>query len=118
MANHIWRRDVLKAGIGVTTAAAGVMIMGKPNKIFAAPPAQRDWRFCRKYQTMYFDGYPGKGQCPAGGAHEAISARSSAKNRAGCSLGVSAYILVCLRGLIIAQQHTIKRNDALVFIFI
>lgn len=26
--------------------------------------------------------------------------------------------LVCLRGLIIAQQHTIKRNDALVFIFI
>lgn len=42
MANHIWRRDVLKAGIGVTTAAVGATIMGEPNKIFAAPPTQRD----------------------------------------------------------------------------
>lgn len=71
MANHIWRRDVLKVGIGVTTAAAGATMLGKANSIFAAPPAQRDWRFCRKCQTMYFDGYPNKGRCAAGGAHEA-----------------------------------------------
>ncbi len=121
MANHIWRRDVLKAGIGVTTAAVGATIMGEPNKIFAAPPTQRDGVSAASVErsiSMYFDGYPGKGRCAAGGAHEAISARSSTKNRAGCSLGIGEYVLVCLSGLIIAQHHTIKRNDALVFIFI
>jgi hypothetical protein len=71
MANHIWRRDVLKAGFGVTTAAAGATMLGKPNSVFSAPPAQRDWRFCRKCQTMYFDGFPNKGRCAAGGSHEA-----------------------------------------------
>jgi len=34
-------------------------------------PVQEGWRFCRKCQAMFFDGYPGKGVCPAGGAHAA-----------------------------------------------
>jgi TIR domain len=34
-------------------------------------PAQPDWRFCEKCQSMFFDGYPTKGVCPAGGAHSA-----------------------------------------------
>ena len=37
------------------------------------PPdsVQADWRFCQKCQSMFFDGYPTKGICPAGGAHNA-----------------------------------------------
>ena len=33
--------------------------------------AQSDWRFCRKCHSMFFDGFPGKGLCGAGGGHEA-----------------------------------------------
>lgn len=32
---------------------------------------QAAWRFCAKCHTMFFDGYPTKGQCPAGGGHAA-----------------------------------------------
>jgi hypothetical protein len=32
---------------------------------------QYDWRFCQKCHTMFFDGYPNKGVCPAGGGHAA-----------------------------------------------
>jgi hypothetical protein len=32
---------------------------------------QYDWRFCGKCSAMFFDGYPNKGTCPAGGAHSA-----------------------------------------------
>jgi len=31
---------------------------------------QADWRNCWKCQVMFFDGYPKKGVCPAGGTHE------------------------------------------------
>ena len=34
-------------------------------------PGQPDWRFCGKCFGMFFNGYPTKGQCPAGSAHEA-----------------------------------------------
>ena len=32
---------------------------------------QVDWRYCAKCQGLFFDGYPAKGLCPAGAAHEA-----------------------------------------------
>ena len=32
-------------------------------------PAQPDWRFCDKCQSMFFDGYQTKGVCAAGGGH-------------------------------------------------
>jgi hypothetical protein len=35
------------------------------------PPAQPDWRFCQKCQSLFYDGYPNKGVCPAGGTHSA-----------------------------------------------
>jgi hypothetical protein len=35
-------------------------------------PEQRDWRFCAKCEAMFFDGFPGKGICPAGDGHEAL----------------------------------------------
>jgi hypothetical protein len=34
-------------------------------------PDQRDWRFCHKCNLLFFDGFPEKGSCPAGGSHEA-----------------------------------------------
>jgi hypothetical protein len=33
------------------------------------PPFQLDWRFCNKCQSLFFDGYPQKGNCSAGGTH-------------------------------------------------
>ncbi|QLL09665.1 hypothetical protein [Mycobacterium vicinigordonae] len=32
---------------------------------------QRGWRYCGKCHAMFFDGYPYKGHCPAGGGHGA-----------------------------------------------
>ncbi|HEX3102394.1 MAG TPA: hypothetical protein VHQ01_11405, partial [Pyrinomonadaceae bacterium] len=32
---------------------------------------QQDWRFCDKCFNLFFDGYPDKGRCPAGGGHRA-----------------------------------------------
>jgi hypothetical protein len=34
-------------------------------------PEQGDWRFCAKCEVMFFDGFPNKGVCPAGGPHQA-----------------------------------------------
>lgn len=34
-------------------------------------PLQRDWRFCQKCFAMFFNGFPDKGQCQAGGSHDA-----------------------------------------------
>jgi hypothetical protein len=36
-----------------------------------AGPGQAEWRFCNKCQAMFFNGYPEKGVCPAGGGHQA-----------------------------------------------
>jgi hypothetical protein len=35
------------------------------------PTAQTAWRFCNKCYMMFYDGYPNKGVCPAGGGHVA-----------------------------------------------
>ena len=32
---------------------------------------QAAWRFCHKCRTLFFDGFPAKGVCPAGGGHAA-----------------------------------------------
>jgi hypothetical protein len=37
----------------------------------SAGPGQHDWRFCNKCQALFFDGYPQKGVCAAGGGHVA-----------------------------------------------
>ena len=37
----------------------------------ASDPVQADWRFCQKCQSLFFDGFPAKGVCPAGGGHSA-----------------------------------------------
>ena len=38
----------------------------------AASAATQDaWRYCRKCHVMFFDGFPNKGRCAAGGGHVA-----------------------------------------------
>jgi hypothetical protein len=34
-------------------------------------PGQANWRYCRKCQAMFYDGYPSKGSCPSGTEHAA-----------------------------------------------
>ena len=36
---------------------------------FPGSARQRDWRFCNKCHSLFFDGYPDKGRCPAGRGH-------------------------------------------------
>ena len=35
------------------------------------PATQSAWRFCGRCFCLFFDGFPEKGNCPAGGPHEA-----------------------------------------------
>jgi hypothetical protein len=42
-----------------------------PHDLPATPNAQANWRFCQKCNTMFYDGYPDKGTCPADGGHSA-----------------------------------------------
>lgn len=67
MGRGIARRDLI-------LGSASVMAL----QTFGAIPAlaqageQKNWRYCGKYHEMFFDGYPDKGACPAGGGHAAI----------------------------------------------
>ena len=42
---------------------------GLPHDVPGTPTAQTQWRFCNKCFAMFYDGYPQKGRCSAGGAH-------------------------------------------------
>jgi len=54
-------------GVTGTVALGGGLIPA--STVWAA--SQRSWRFCRKCNVMFFDGYPNKGVCSAGGGHVA-----------------------------------------------
>jgi hypothetical protein len=46
---------------------------GEPIGTQAGPKDQRDWRFCAKCTTLFWDGdVNNKGACPAGGSHAAV----------------------------------------------
>lgn len=66
------RRSILSRALGVGTAAA---VLGAA--LFAAPAQAwsdqtlNGWRFCAKCFSLFYDGYPAKGTCPAGGGHGA-----------------------------------------------
>ncbi|HWU89046.1 MAG TPA: hypothetical protein VN253_17395 [Kofleriaceae bacterium] len=42
-----------------------------PHDVPGTPNAQNAWRYCDKCHGIFFDGYPNKGCCAAGGGHEA-----------------------------------------------
>ena len=62
------RRLFLKAAVIASAVATGLAIDSGP----ATAGVQDQWRFCPKCQAMFFDGYPGKGRCPAGEGHVAV----------------------------------------------
>ena len=55
--------------VGALGIAAGGPALLLPATLDAA--IQDAWRFCRKCNGMFFDGYPDKGMCPAGRGHVA-----------------------------------------------
>ncbi len=60
--------EVTIAGYDASRSVASVRIHGD---VWPPAPGQPNWRYCRKCQAMFYDGYPAKGGCPAGGAHVA-----------------------------------------------
>ena len=52
---------------GVVTAASTAGIV-----LHRWTPVQKQWRFCEKCKSLFFDGAQGKGVCPAGGGHSAV----------------------------------------------
>lgn len=52
-------------------AGTGYGSMGNASSLPPAADAQSEWRICEKCITMFWNGNPNKGRCPAGGGHNA-----------------------------------------------
>ncbi|QBE61728.1 hypothetical protein [Pseudoduganella lutea] len=65
------RRSSLMTGARWLAASAWLLSPLTIGPALAQTPKQRDWRYCHKCHAMFFNGYPAKGVCKAGGAHEA-----------------------------------------------
>ncbi|MDQ1728465.1 MAG: hypothetical protein QOD33_590 [Pyrinomonadaceae bacterium] len=67
------RRDffmgVLKASVAgaVITLVPGALVS---SVLAAPPPNQNDWRLCRRCRSLFYNGFPKKGVCPARGRHD------------------------------------------------
>lgn len=64
----------LMAAPFVMPGLAGVVLAGStPVNLehAAAPDIQVEWRFCGKCMSLFYNGFPAKGRCSAGGAHNA-----------------------------------------------
>ena len=48
-------------------ALAAALVLALLPQAFAS--VQEQWRYCRKCHVMFYDGYPNKGRCAAGGGH-------------------------------------------------
>ncbi len=55
---------IANSRVYLATASNTVLIYGNQ------PGPQSEWRFCEKCNSLYFDGSPNKGRCPAGGSHQ------------------------------------------------
>jgi hypothetical protein len=62
----IWGAFV-KFGMGPQASSMGAMLTGI---VADFSLGQRDWRWCKKCEGMFFGGNPSQGTCPAGGAHD------------------------------------------------
>ena len=56
----------LFAGVSAIALGSAAWFVTRKPTLF-----QGNWRFCNKCFAMFFDGFPGKGVCAAGGAHDA-----------------------------------------------
>jgi hypothetical protein len=68
---NLSRRDSLLAGARWLATSAWLMSPLSIGPALAQTPKQRDWRYCHKCHVMFFNGFPAKGVCRAGGGHEA-----------------------------------------------
>ena len=59
------------------------------------------WRYCDKCHAMFYDGYPNKGNCPAGGGHHAYGYRFYASTR---------HSRVCKNQIILALLRKMSRH--------
>ena len=90
------RRAMLAWALGGLVAIAGVPAAGLVLSRMRSetPPrpvsAQADWRFCRKCHSLFFDGYPGKGVCAAGGGGASVEGPGRAAEGAAGSPGAAA----------------------------
>src|SRR5271156_4460798 len=69
------RRHFLKGGASLWIVGV-LSVTARPRAALADIPAtgdvgQASWRFCNKCNCLFYDGYPQKGRCPAGGGHVA-----------------------------------------------
>lgn len=62
------RRHFLGATMFLATAAGELT---RPKPLLADAPLQSEWRFCNKCEVLFYNGFPTKGRCAAGGAHVA-----------------------------------------------
>lgn len=70
------RRDFLFKGAALAASplitfpalAGSTPLIGRPN---AGRAVQAQWRYCDKCHAMFYNGFPAKGRCPQGGAHNA-----------------------------------------------
>jgi hypothetical protein len=65
------RRSFLEGLVKIAASGGLSLAGGLVLPETAAAASQRAWRFCRKCNAMFFDGYPNKGRCPGGGGHSA-----------------------------------------------
>jgi hypothetical protein len=57
--------------MAVRLGAAGPFLFDALSSPVSAAPVQDNWRRCNKCNALFFNGYPKKGRCPAGGGHAA-----------------------------------------------
>src|SRR4051794_23544136 len=62
------RRDLL-------TSAGVILVASLWSQRASATDVQKGWASCAKCRTIYFDGFPNKGHCAAGGAHSSGKTR-------------------------------------------
>ncbi len=72
MSNELFRRQFLKAGVGFIAGTGSTFLVSDFAAVLAQPNGQNEWRYCGKCHGMFYNGYPDKGRCAAGGGHEAI----------------------------------------------
>lgn len=61
------RRALLRSAVAGAALAGSLAVRVGP----AAASVQNYWRYCDRCHVMFFDGYPDKGVCQAGGGHVA-----------------------------------------------
>src|SRR5262249_18286178 len=62
---------LLLAQGALVAAAPAAGVLGFISESAAQTGDQTDWRFCNKCMSMFWNGNPNKGRCPAGGGHVA-----------------------------------------------